>query len=145
MNNENNFVVSIELLLLVQWLLEHERESLKKLVVKALQHGLLQELQTPRDNLNYDDLQQSIIDLFNYLEDSVSTLMPQYDVDQVIQRAMIPAIDHIDKQQCDQEALEASIAKASTNLTSVPKQELKDILCKELLKQWKPQKKSLQH
>jgi hypothetical protein len=145
MNNENNFVVSIELLLLVRWLLEQERESLKKLVVKSLQHGLLHELQAPREKLDCDELQQSIIDFFNYLEDTVGTLMPQYDVDQVIQRAMIPAINHIDKQQCDQEIVDASIAKASTNLTKLPQHELKSILCKELLKQWKPQKKSPQH
>ena len=66
------FVVSHELIVLLQWLIEHEQESLKKIIARALPHGLEAALQATQSSqhqpLNQDELQQNVVDFFSLLE-----------------------------------------------------------------------------
>ena len=38
-SNDNQFVISYELICLLQWIIEHESEQLKQLVQRAMQTG----------------------------------------------------------------------------------------------------------
>ncbi len=150
MNNQgpfdnNQFVVSYELLLLLRWLLDHEHESLKKLITKSLRNGLNNHLKETAPDLNDEataaELQQNIIDFFVLIEALMLESVNEDMIKTTLQRTLIPAIDHIDSQLCDMDSVAMSIAKATSALHNNSGKNPKDVLCKELLKRWKPAKK----
>lgn len=143
--DNNQLVVSYKLILLLQWLTEHEHHALKKLITKALQEGLSQEFvalqAATADDLDNDVLQQNIINFFELLEQLIYQIYNEEHIKEVIQRSMIPALDHLDTALVkDMQALEVSIAKATSAISDKPGKNAKEVLCKELLKNWKPQK-----
>lgn len=143
-NDNNQFVISYELLCLFQWLFEHEQETLKKLMEKALNNGLHERLYQRNTILQQspqEDLQQSIIDFFSLLEILLYELLNEKQVKKVIEQNLMPAIKNIDSAAYDNATLALSIAKATAFYESNPEQNPKDILCKEILKRWKPSKK----
>ncbi len=145
-NNDNNqFVVSYELLQLFKWLFEHEQEAVKKLLEKALHHGLQEQFFSPTSEENSEALQQSIIDFFALLETLMYELLNEDEIKRVLERNLIPAINHIDASVYDHNALAASVAKATTAYEHNPHEDPKAIFCKELLKRWKPSKKTSMH
>ncbi len=142
-DNDNQFVVSYELLLLFRWLLENEEESLKKLINKALHNGFYNEIDTiplSYEEESQNELQHTLVDFFSLLETLLYELMSENEVKRVMQRSLIPAIDQIDATACDNNAMAISIAKATSAYEANPHADPKDILCKELLKRWKPAK-----
>ncbi len=145
----NQMNISYELLMLLQWMLEHEQESLKKLIGKALQHGLRQQLEavtTQRERQEAAaELQDSIIDFFMLLETHIGTLMQDDHTQEVIQRNMLPALKQVDARTYAHGVLQTSIAKAEAAFCKTDKGNPKEILCKELLKRWKPGKKLASH
>ena len=62
--------------------------------------------------------------------------------EQAVQRAMeknlLPAIDQIDSNECDNATVRFSIEKATSKYEHNPKENPKELLFKELLKRWKP-------
>lgn len=142
-NDNNQFVVSYELLQLFRWLLENEQDTLKKLIARSLQNGLNERLcssQSCEPEIQ-EDLQQSIVDFFAVFDTLLYDAVNESEVKRVLQRNMIPAIDHIDSTMCDNSVLALSIAKATSTCENNPSEDPKDILCKELLKRWKPAKR----
>ncbi|MFA6065947.1 MAG: hypothetical protein WC707_02080 [Candidatus Babeliaceae bacterium] len=150
-DNNNHFVISYELLQLLLWLLDHEQESLKKLIYKALGHGLEKKLRmlkghssTPEHQAP-QELQQSIIDFFSLLELLMIETMDEHTFDDVMQRSMLPEIDNIDTHMYESDTIHSSIAKATSAAKNNKGESPKDVLYKELLKRWKPAKKSILH
>ena len=141
--------VSYELLILLQWLLEHEQETMKKVVSKALAHGLQERLDqhmTQRERQQAAaELQGGIIDFFLMLESSLHRTMNEDHTKEVIQRNLLPALKQMDARTYSIGALENSIAKAEAAFLSKHATSPKEILCKELLKRWKPHKKLAEH
>jgi hypothetical protein len=142
------FVVSQELITLIVWLIEHEQESLKKLIVRALRHGLAAELQKKESSkelpINQEELQQQIVDFFALLETLIYETTSENEVEHALQRSMIPAIQHIDSKLCDTQAMELSIEKA-TKAAKKRTENPKEVFCRELLRRWKPLKKQQLH
>ena len=142
------FVVSHELIVLLQWLIEHEQESLKKIIARALPHGLEAALQATQSSqhqpLNQDELQQNVVDFFSLLETLMYETSNENEVNTILQRAKIPAIQHINANQCDKQAIAISIAKA-TQAAENHKENPKEVLCREFLRRWKPLKKQQLH
>lgn len=136
--DDGQFVISYELLSLLQWLIENEQETLKKMVLRATLHnnGPIQ---------HGEDVQQTIIDFFALLDALVAETSQEQEVQKVLQRVMIPAIDHIDTSMCDSNAVALSVAKAQLALENKTGENPKEVLCKELLKRWKPHKKPYAH
>ena len=52
-------------------------------------------------------------------------------------------MNQIDSTMCTSETVETSLARASSKIEDHPDENLKDALLKELIKRWKPDKKSL--
>lgn len=142
-SNDNQFVISYELICLLQWILEHESEQLKKLVQRALQSGLHSSMHADdhQEAPALEDIQEIIIDFFELC----STLMAEVEHEQSVKKAiaknLMPAIDQIDHQQCDGDTLRSSIDKTAAQLDNKPNASAREVLYKELLKQWKPNKK----
>jgi hypothetical protein len=145
--NQGQVLLTYELLFLLQWLIEHESEALKKIIVRALKNGF-----NDPDFRNHDvvemhitdpSIHQCIVDFLGLLDalliESTSELAAQKNVE----RTLIPALNQIDSTICNDETVQGSLKKASNQIHHHPEENLQDILLKELLRRWKPDKKSL--
>jgi hypothetical protein len=146
--SKNQFTVSYELLALLQWLACQEESNLKKIIQHALAHGLKQKLQqqvpTSEQNLA-DTIQYSIVEFFALLEALLLESIDEQTVQNAIEHKLMPAIDRIDPSTCDDETIRVSIEKTTAKLASNQQANAKELLFKELLKQWRPPKKIVKH
>ncbi len=147
-HDSNQMNISYELLMLLQWMLEHEQETIKKLISRSLHTGLQKQLEMVTSQRERQqaavELQDSIIDFFMLLENQIHDLMNEDHTQEVIQRNMLPALKQVDARTYSHGALENSIAKAEAAFCKSEVGNPKEILCKELLKRWKPSKKMQQ-
>ncbi len=142
---QSQFVVSYELLCLLKWLAENDASKLKKMISKSLSLGLRKELQFT-ENLQREDLEEmhhSIVEFLGLLEVLLHEAMSEEAVKQAVEKKLMPAIDHIDSAVCDDATVRSSIQKATAKSETHPELNPKELLFEELLKQWKPAKKTL--
>lgn len=141
---QNQFVVSYELLSLLKWLVEHDANKLKKIIGKALETGLKHELRaidiTSKENS--EEIHHSIVEFLGLLEVLLYECLSDDLVKQAIEKKLMPAIDHIDSTICDDATLQSSIQTATAKSEHHPERNPKELLFEELLKHWKPAKKS---
>lgn len=138
------FVVSHDLLQLFKWLFQYEEEALKKLIHKCVRNGLQESLQKKATQPEDDsELQQIVVDFLALTEILLAETVHERQIETVVHRSMIPAINHIDAAVCDKSTVAQSIAKAASTPGNHSPEELKKLLCKELLKRWKPASKIL--
>ena len=147
MNDETSQVtLSYELLHLMQWLIENEPEQLKALISQAMRNGLKQELKD-RDNQpvkeSADTIRYSFVDFLELLEVLLHEVYNEETLKAVMEKKLMPAIDHIDTTACDTETVQISIEEASSQFENDPKKNPQELLFKELLRTWKPNKKHL--
>lgn len=140
-NGDDQFVLSYELLQLMEWLVEREGEGLRKLIKKSLRSGLDKRLEKEKHNrLAASQAQNSIINFLTMLEVVLVDSTSEYSMDRIMEKVLIPAIDQVDTKACDTNTLKSSIAVATYKSERNPKQNVQEIFLKELLKQWKPSK-----
>jgi len=142
---DGQFVLSYELICLLQWLMDHDAEKLKKIVSNALSNGLQEELQYNKDEQNgsLEEIQESIIDFFGMFEALLSESLNELAVKKAMEKNLFPTIDQIDSTICDNATVRFSVEKATSNIDRNPEENPKDLLFKELLRRWKPDKKSV--
>lgn len=149
MNNNNfddfndQFVLSYELVKLMDWIVKHNPEGFKKLInntIKKAQKGLNPDrAKSYNDSSNVEDLQSAIIDFFSLMEHCIDENQDEKFLDMVIENDLLPTIDHIDSKIMDDQTLQLSLEATCTKFTKKPsKPRAKEIFYKELLKQWKP-------
>ncbi len=138
--NSDQLVLSYELLQLLEWLIEHEAEALKKIVKRALSKGLNKKLKS-RELPNASAIQGNVIDFLELLEILLFESNHEVNVSDVIRKNLMPAIDHIDISNFNAATVESSAAIASTKKEKNPNENAEELLFKELLKRWKPKKK----
>ncbi|RTL07022.1 hypothetical protein EKK58_02475 [Candidatus Dependentiae bacterium] len=143
-NTENTqLTVSYEILLLLNWIMTHEKDRFKKIIDKSLKTGLLVELEKT-NNTNFTNdalinkLQGNVADFFNLLElllhDAVSESLEKT----ASQKQLMDTIDHIDGAMCDAETIRTSMHTISSTLQNTKTINAKELLLKEVLKKWKP-------
>lgn len=145
MITNNQLTISYELLYLMQWLLENEPERLKKLIVQALHKGLKEEMQKAVKNKTLttnEELQYSVVDFLTLLESLLQEAINEQTLKNIAEKKLMPALDHIDGKECDSSMVQSSIEKASSRLETHPQENPQELLFKELLKNWKPDKKT---
>jgi hypothetical protein len=137
--DDNQLFISHELLKALEWLTKHELETLKKLLSKALvsSHYIHQ------NKHSTEDLHITVIEFFNILDGLLHSLLNENEVEVAMQRSRIPAIKHIDTSMYDQTSVNASIVKATSALGKHKTLDAQEVLFKELLRRWKPNKKPL--
>jgi len=142
----NQFVLSYELVCLLQWLMDHDAHKLKKIVSNALSAGLQDELQKT-DALelpgDLEEIQESLIEFFGMLEALLLESMHEHAVKKALEKNLMPSIDQIDSTVCDDATVRFSVEKATSNIDNNPEKNPKELLFKELLKRWKPNKKTI--
>ena len=147
--DNTQFVISYELLCLLRWLVDHDYDKFKKMITKALASGLKEEINRidHRSNKVSDaqahDIQNSIIEFFTLLETALVESLNDYAVQKVLEKKLMPAIEHIDTTVCDNATVRSSIEHASTKIEHSSAAHAQEVLFKELLKRWKPSKKHI--
>lgn len=143
--NDTQFVISYELICLLQWILEHEGELFKQVIRGAIESGIKQSEQTHDNTDNgmptIDDVQDIIIDFFELCDALMAEVQHEQSVKKAIAKNLMPAIDQIDSTLCDDATVRSSIDSTTAQLDYVPNASAKETLFKEILKKWKPNKK----
>lgn len=147
---ETQFTISYELLELLRWLCEYEPEKVRKIVHHALENGLQEKIdsrQTDQSQQNGEELQQMIMEFFSVLEAFLYESMHSHEAEETSssQHKISSTINKIDVTQCDANTVSMSIAKATSTIESNEEKNPKDVLYKELLRQWSPSKKQGTH
>lgn len=145
-NTDNHFVLSYELICLLQWLMEHDAHKLKKIVTDALASGLKEKFRKNNkldDTMGLEDIQESIVDFFGMLETLILESLNEQAVKKALEKNLMPSIDHIDATECDDATVRSSIEKATSSIEKNPQENPTELLFKELLKRWKPNKKNI--
>jgi hypothetical protein len=132
-------------------MLENESEKLKKIIGKALEYGLKEELQRVDDltsqaefNIS-EDMQYAVVEFFGLLENILVESLHEHTVKKAMERNLMPAIEQIDTTLCDNATVKDSVEKATNKIAHSPKENPKELLCKELLKRWRPVKGGALH
>ncbi len=142
---QNQFVLSYELLYLLQWLIEYEADTLKKMITRAVKVGFKEKSEISHDVVELqvsDSIQQSIVDFLGLLDSLLLEVQHDYNIQKILHQNLVPALKQIDSTVCDSATVESSLEKTSAKIEHSPEQ-AQEILFKEILKRWKPHKKNL--
>ncbi len=147
MNEDTSqLTLSYELLFHLQRLIDHEPEKLKFLIEDALENGLSEELKKIGSSTEFQapqEVQNSIVDFFGILELLLSEASNERLMKRVMEKKLMPALDQIDSNACDDATVQFSVEKASSKFEKDPKTNPQELLFKELLRCWKPNKKTV--
>lgn len=144
---QDQFVVSYELLSLLKWLVEHDTHKLKKIISRSLDMGLRKEMST-MDRLSKEDtdtIHHSIVEFLGLLEILLHECMTENLAKQAVEKQLLPALDQIDATFYDDATVQSSVQKATVKSENNPERNPKELLFEELLRQWKPAKKTTAH
>ena len=139
--NNAQFVLSYELLTLLRWLADHDADYLKDIIKKALSSGLqkeLRKLEYNNDSDIFDEMQHSITDFLHLLETLLFQTTDEHIKEKARHQKLLPAIDQIDTNQCDDNTVLSSLEKTTTKLSDNPEANAKEVLFKEILAHWEP-------
>ena len=146
--NDNNaqLTLSYELLFLLQWIIENEPNKLKELISTALQNGLKEELKTVDtsiDQRSAQDMQYSLVDFLGFMEVMLQEARNEQTMKRIMEKKLMPALEHIDTTECDNETVQCSVEEATSKLELEPDKNAQELLFQELLRCWKPNKETL--
>jgi len=136
--DDNYFAISQELLTIMAHLVDEYPQELHDLIKKAqktVPAGQTKEVEA-------QDAHEYIIDFLSLMELFVYQAKNEVEVDTHLTKQLMPAIDHIDQTSCGQETVNSSVEHASNQKAKNPQINAQEILYKELLKRWKPTKKT---
>ena len=140
-DSNSQFALSYELLHLLRWLGHHDTDKLKKIVSKAVAHGLHDDIQRGNSQINQNVLEEmhhGIIDFFELLDNILADTINEHVEKKAREKNLLPTLDHFDASLLDHETVRSSIENTTRKLDTHPHINAKELLCKELLKKWKP-------
>jgi hypothetical protein len=138
---EEQFVISQELLHMLGWLLKYEAAALSKIITQAYVKGCEEKLQTTDTIASFtqsDDTQNSVMHFLNYVEHELFTLTSREHSLKVIDPHVINALDHIDPKQFDFQTIQSTVLATAQKINHRQISDTKTLFLKELLKQWNP-------
>jgi len=143
LENDDQFIVSYELLHILQWLLTYEKEAFTDLVQQAYIQGT-QNLEHNSDLYEQmeesDYLQNSVLDFFSFLEKEVGSIASAESVKHIMQKNLLKTLDHIDPKVFDPVIIRESMQLTAEKVHPKRNYQAKDLFLKELLKKWHPKK-----
>ncbi len=138
---EEQFVISPELLHILHWLMKYEEAALSELVAQAYYKGFEEKIkkQDMYDQIqNSTDLQNSVVDFLNFLEHQISALNNQANTKTIIHPNVIDTLDRIDPKQFDFETIKSTVLATANKIRPKNNTDARKMFLKELLKQWEP-------
>lgn len=137
-----HLVLSQEFLVLLQWIIDHEAETLKKIITRALKNNFMHYYGSTHQASDAE-LQQSIVDFLTIFDALLLEVTQEHTAQKQLDRNLIPALNHLDSHVCSEKMIASSLAKIDVQDSQVSKETMQDLLLKELLKRWKPDKKAV--
>ncbi len=136
LENDDQFIVSYELLYILQWLMTYEKEAFTQLVHKAFIQGsqTTNEYDTADQFEEAEYLQSSVIDFFSFLEQEVENVAQTESIKHIMQKNLLKTLDHIDPKIFDPAIIKASMMATAEKLNPQRNHQAKDYFLKELLK-----------
>jgi hypothetical protein len=129
--------LSLELLLLIDWLLKNESTKLKMLVEDALKNGFLDEIDNietiEKDSTQLNDLHAVIIEFLMLMEDLLLETLEEKELDYKAKEKLNATIQKINPANLDLRAVWHSLQQ-----TKNQKADMKQTFFTQLLKNWKP-------
>lgn len=147
-DNNAQFVLSYELLCLLQWLEKYETDKLRKMISKALTNGLYDDIQhvdNSADAAATHDAHHNIINLFQLLDEILTDAINKHVDKKARETNLFPTIDQIDTTICDDETVRSSVEKATQTIKLNADSNPREQFFIELLKRWKPHGKHSMH
>jgi len=143
LENDDQFIVSYELLHILQWLLTYEKENFIELIQQAYIQGS-QDLNNETDLYEQMEeseyLQNSVLDFFNFLEKETGTIASAESIKHIMQKNLLKTLDHIDPKVFDPAIIRESMEVTAEKVHPQRNYQAKDLFLKELLKKWHPKK-----
>lgn len=142
LENDDQFIVSYELLYILQWLMVYEKETFTHLVHKAFIQGSQEtNIHNNGDQMEEAEyLQNSVIDFFSFLEQEVENVAESEAMKHIMQKNLLKTLDHIDPKIFDPAIIKASMMATAEKLNPQRNHQAKDFFLKQLLKKWHPKK-----
>ena len=139
-NGNDQFIISKELINLMQNIIDLYSESFKEVIAQAQKN-------TNPQNPEFDlkDAQDTILEFLNLMEMLSYEIKHENIVTQHLQLQLMPSINHIDQTTCDEDTVISSIEDATDQMEKNPKANPQELLYKELLKRWTPTKNTVKH
>ena len=103
-DNNSQFALSYELLHLLRWLGQHDTDKLKKIISKAVAHGLhdnIQKATAVSDPNILEEMHHGIVDFFELMEMLLSDAINAHVEEKARQKNLLPTIDHFDSSLLD--------------------------------------------
>lgn len=149
MSNQHNnapsdqFILSYELLKLMREIVEHHDDEFKQFLASILARQT--ESSQHEEPLSGEELQFAITDFLSLMEVLLIEIRNEEVTSSLLQRQLMPAVDHIDTANIDRETIANSIIDATAKFEKNPAKNPQELLFKELLRNWKPAKKAVPH
>ena len=143
MFEEDQFVISYELLHILHWLLKYEQAGLSELITQAFVKGYEEKLKQQdlyAQIQHSDDVQNSIVHFFNFLEQHVATISNSENSKKIMHQNIIRTLDQIDPKRFDYDTIKSTVLATADKIKPKNQTEAKTLFLKELLKQWNPKK-----
>ena len=139
-NGNDQFIISKELINLMQNIIDLYSESFKEVIAQAQKN-------TNPQNSEFDlqDAQDTILEFLNLMEMLSYEIKHENIVTQHLQLQLMPSINHIDQTTCDEDTVISSIEDATDQMEKNPKANPQELLYKELLKRWTLTKNTVKH
>ena len=155
MDNRDNFfdddyshvTLSLELLMLLEWLAHNGEEVVDKVIEFAFKSGLDREIRATSNLYNNnavpENTQEAIPLFFDMLESLLAQKLEKITEDTARNNRLNTTIEHIDTSACDSDTIHSSVQRATSQVEVEPNKNPRDALTKELLRRWKPHDKKI--
>jgi len=146
--NHTQCTLSFELLKLMQWWITQEPGILKKMITNSLENGLRDYLKAHNDMDAFKEqaaLHHNIVDFFSCIETLLNQSLEEHKAHDALQRQLIPDAHNIDGISLRGPTIKESLAHATQQYLQKQDQSPRQLLFKEVLKRWKPSKKTSVH
>lgn len=142
--------ISIELLILLDWLINKDKGSLDNIVENALESGLYQKLDMATDINNPELLEllyPTVIDFLLLLENSLAQKLVTKQNQTLNSREILPVLRKLNLKDINLDTLYLSTSQANKKLKNhkVSLENTQRTLFEQILKNWKPNKDNLQN
>lgn len=144
---DEQFAISYEILCLLRWLVDNEPEKIKKMISRAANRGLkekMNHIQNLSEKEALADAHENMIEFFSTLEAMLEDTIDEQTTKTAFAYHLLPALAHIDSQACGNNLIRESLDKIDRKRNN-DHQKPQDILLQEILKQWKPSKRTEIH
>lgn len=140
---DDQFVISYELLHVLHWLIKYEEKEFSKLIAQAFIKGFEDKLKNQdvyEQIQSTDNLQNGVITFFSFLENQIADLSNQESSKHILHQNIIKTLNHIDPKKFDFETIKSSVLATAEKIKPKNNNQAKELFLKELLKKWNPKK-----